>query len=90
MSLKWFLGSWERYFFLLDWIRPASPAIRFTIKLSFFLEGFSLGKFCNNVNARPVVRAMRRARGAHARPNLSARVTSLRFCESLRSIHIMK
>ena len=37
--------------------------------------------------ARPVVWAMRRARGAHARPNLSARVTSL--SKSLRSIHIL-
>ena len=42
--VKWFIG--ERYFFLLDWIRPVSPATALTKLCSFsFLEDFSVSNF---------------------------------------------
>ena len=71
MSVKWFSGELGKVLFLLDWVRPASPAIAFTINLVFFKD-FSIGKFCKDVIARRGAQAMRCARGPHARPNLSA------------------
>ena len=73
MLVKWFIGELGKVLFLLDWVRPASPAIAFTIKL-VFLKDFSIGKFCKDVIARRGTRAIRRAGGPHARPNLSARI----------------
>ena len=70
MSVKWFSGELGKVLFLLDWIRPAGPAIGFTLNLVFFLEDFSVGKFCKDVIARPGARAMRRARAAHTRAEL--------------------
>ena len=67
MSVKWFSGELGKVLFLLDWIRPAGPVYRIHYKLRFFLEDFSVGKFCKDVIARIGARAMRRARAAHTR-----------------------